>query len=305
MTAPHSSPGCHRQPMTPSARNTRPSMKRTPMSFWAPGPSPRKLPSGMGVTPPKMTTLDTTVLLPDAYLQLTVPGSSTPAKTSHQCVSLAHRPSRRTRRPCPRGHTKSTVPARWCWSLRDPVESRLRRTHHAGSGRARRGTICWSWSPPADAPARHPGSDPRQRPPGRLSTLDWLFPTGRARHQRRYGTVNQAISYGIPIVAAGLSEDKRDANARWRGQGRIDCKPAIRHRKCCAAVRQVVDEPATVSAPKRSLPSSRPTTRHQKSPLSSPISPTPLLRRPDTDCRPLGPGLLKQAAHLVLLESLE
>ena len=58
MTAPRSSPGCHRQPIMASARNTRPSMKRTSMSFWA--PFDRHLEScllGLGVTPPKMTDL--------------------------------------------------------------------------------------------------------------------------------------------------------------------------------------------------------------------------------------------------------
>jgi len=33
-----------------------------------------------------------------------------------------------------------------------------------------------------------------------------------------YGSVNQAMSFGIPLVAAGLTEDKADVNARvaWR-----------------------------------------------------------------------------------------
>jgi MGT family glycosyltransferase len=36
-----------------------------------------------------------------------------------------------------------------------------------------------------------------------------------------YGSVNQALSHGIPIVAAGLTEDKADVNARvaWSGVG--------------------------------------------------------------------------------------
>ncbi len=60
-----------------------------------------------------------------------------------------------------------------------------------------------------------------------------------------YGSVNQALSYGIPIVAAGLTEDKADVNARigWTGAG-IDLKTnnptpdAIR-----AAVRTALDAP--------------------------------------------------------------
>src|SRR6185369_13509119 len=36
-----------------------------------------------------------------------------------------------------------------------------------------------------------------------------------------YGSVNQALSFGIPLVAAGLTEDKADVNARvaWSGVG--------------------------------------------------------------------------------------
>jgi UDP:flavonoid glycosyltransferase YjiC (YdhE family) len=36
-----------------------------------------------------------------------------------------------------------------------------------------------------------------------------------------YGSVNQAMSFGIPLVTAGLTEDKADVNARvaWSGVG--------------------------------------------------------------------------------------
>jgi UDP:flavonoid glycosyltransferase YjiC (YdhE family) len=40
-----------------------------------------------------------------------------------------------------------------------------------------------------------------------------------------YGSVNQAMSFGVPLVSAGLTEDKADVNARvgWSGVG-IDLK---------------------------------------------------------------------------------
>jgi len=36
-----------------------------------------------------------------------------------------------------------------------------------------------------------------------------------------YGSVNQALSFGVPLVTAGLTEDKADVNARvaWSGVG--------------------------------------------------------------------------------------
>ena len=60
-----------------------------------------------------------------------------------------------------------------------------------------------------------------------------------------YGSVNQALSFGVPLVAAGLTEDKADVNARiaWSGAG-IDLgtnnptPEALRR-----AVRTVLDEP--------------------------------------------------------------
>jgi UDP:flavonoid glycosyltransferase YjiC (YdhE family) len=60
-----------------------------------------------------------------------------------------------------------------------------------------------------------------------------------------YGSVNQALSFGIPIVAAGLTEDKADVNARiaWSGAG-IDLKtntPTLDAIQ--AAVRTALDSP--------------------------------------------------------------
>jgi MGT family glycosyltransferase len=60
-----------------------------------------------------------------------------------------------------------------------------------------------------------------------------------------YGSVNQALSFGVPLVTAGLTEDKADVNARvaWSGVG-IDLKtnePTPRALR--TAVRAVLDIP--------------------------------------------------------------
>jgi MGT family glycosyltransferase len=60
-----------------------------------------------------------------------------------------------------------------------------------------------------------------------------------------YGSVNQAMRFGIPLVTAGLTEDKADVNARvaWSGVG-IDLatnKPTPQALR--AAIRTVLDEP--------------------------------------------------------------
>jgi MGT family glycosyltransferase len=61
-----------------------------------------------------------------------------------------------------------------------------------------------------------------------------------------YGSVNQAMSYGIPLVTAGMTEDKADVNVRvaWSGVGvnlatNEPTQDALR-----AAVRTVLDRPA-------------------------------------------------------------
>jgi UDP:flavonoid glycosyltransferase YjiC (YdhE family) len=60
-----------------------------------------------------------------------------------------------------------------------------------------------------------------------------------------YGSVNQAMSFGIPLVTAGMTEDKADVNARvaWSGVGvnlatNEPTPEAIRE-----AVRHVLDRP--------------------------------------------------------------
>jgi len=60
-----------------------------------------------------------------------------------------------------------------------------------------------------------------------------------------YGSVNQALSFGIPIIAAGLTEDKADVNARiaWSGAG-IDLKTNNPTREAIrTAVRTALDTP--------------------------------------------------------------
>jgi UDP:flavonoid glycosyltransferase YjiC (YdhE family) len=60
-----------------------------------------------------------------------------------------------------------------------------------------------------------------------------------------YGSINQAMSFGIPLVTAGLTEDKADVNARvsWSGVG-IDLASNEPSRDVLrTAVRAVLDEP--------------------------------------------------------------
>ncbi len=52
--------------------------------------------------------------------------------------------------------------------------------------------------------------------------FEWLLPkVDLLVTNGGYGTVNQALSYGVPLVTAGLTEDKGEVNARvaWSGAG--------------------------------------------------------------------------------------
>jgi UDP:flavonoid glycosyltransferase YjiC (YdhE family) len=60
-----------------------------------------------------------------------------------------------------------------------------------------------------------------------------------------YGSVNQAMSFGIPLVTAGLTEDKADVNARvaWSGVGIDLASNEPTPQALREAVRSVLDKP--------------------------------------------------------------
>jgi UDP:flavonoid glycosyltransferase YjiC (YdhE family) len=60
-----------------------------------------------------------------------------------------------------------------------------------------------------------------------------------------YGSVNQAMSFGIPLVTAGLTEDKADVNARvaWSGVGIDLGTDAPTPEALRDAIRTVLDKP--------------------------------------------------------------
>jgi UDP:flavonoid glycosyltransferase YjiC (YdhE family) len=92
-----------------------------------------------------------------------------------------------------------------------------------------------------------PGTIPSNARVASFLPFEWLLPRVSVLVTNGgFGSVNQAMSMGIPLVTAGLTEDKADVNARvaWSGVG-IDLttneptQDAIRK-----AVRTVLDQPA-------------------------------------------------------------
>jgi UDP:flavonoid glycosyltransferase YjiC (YdhE family) len=204
---------------------------------------------GMGIEEPTMSMFDSTVLLPDAFLQLTVPSFEFPREHLPTSVRFVGTP--------PILPNQAPLPP---WA--DDLDGSCR-VVMVTQGTLSNHDFSELVVPTLAALAREPDVLVVVTAGGRSSTtipapipdnarladylpLDWLFPKVDALVTNGgYGTVNQALSYGVPVVGAGLSEDKPDVNARvaWSGVG-IDLQtntpgPEALH----AAVRQVLGEP--------------------------------------------------------------
>jgi MGT family glycosyltransferase len=83
----------------------------------------------------------------------------------------------------------------------------------------------------------------------RLATylpFDWILPKADVFVTNGgYGSVNQAMSFGIPLVTAGLTEDKADVNARvaWSGVGINLATNEPTPQALREAIRTVLDKP--------------------------------------------------------------
>jgi UDP:flavonoid glycosyltransferase YjiC (YdhE family) len=74
--------------------------------------------------------------------------------------------------------------------------------------------------------------------------FEWMLPrTDVLVTNGGYGSVNQALCFAVPLVAAGLTEDKADVNARiaWSGAGIDLATNAPTPQALREAVRTVLD----------------------------------------------------------------
>ena len=203
----------------------------------------------IGVEAPTVSMFDSTVLLPDAYLQLTVPSFEFHRKQLPSTVRFVGTP--------PILPNEAPQPP-WADDL-DGSRKVVMVTQGTLSNHDFSELVAPTLAALADEPdvlvvvtaggrssEAIPGPIPDNARLADFLPLDWLFPKLDVLVTNGgYGTVNQALSYGIPIVGAGASEDKPDVNARvaWSGVG-IDLQTntptaaALR-----AAVRHVLDNP--------------------------------------------------------------
>ena len=180
--------------------------------------------SDLGVRPLSMTLFDSVVALADAYLQLTVPSFEFPRSFPPSVHFIGALPIIPNQAPLPSwAHeldgsrkvvlvTQGTVANHDFGLLIAPTLAALANEPDllvvvTAGGRSI-----------DDIPGPIPGN-------ARLASylpFEWLLPKVDVLVTNGgYGSVNQALSFGVPLVTAGLTEDKADVNVRvaWSGIG--------------------------------------------------------------------------------------
>jgi len=201
---------------------------------------------GLGTSP--MALFDLVVKLADAYLQLTVPSFEFPRKLPPSVHFVGTPPIIPHQAPLPPWAgdldgsrktilvTQGTVANHDFGLLVAPALAGL-------ADEPDLLVVVTTGGRPVDA---IPGSIP---PNARLASylpFEWMLPkTNVFVTNGGYGSVNQAMSFGIPIVSAGLTEDKADVNARiaWAGVGINLATNQPAPQTLREAVRAVLDRP--------------------------------------------------------------
>jgi MGT family glycosyltransferase len=202
----------------------------------------------MGVGALSMTLFDSVVELADDYLQLSVPGFEFPREVPPNVRFIGAMPIIPNQAP---------VPA-WAGELGD-----TRKVVLVTQGTVANHDFGLLVGPTMAALADEPdvlvvvtaGGRPVEAIPGPIPSnvriasylpFEWILPRADVLVTNGgYGSVNQALSYGLPLVAAGLTEDKADVNMRvgWSGVGINLATNEPTPRMLREAVRTVLDTP--------------------------------------------------------------
>jgi UDP:flavonoid glycosyltransferase YjiC (YdhE family) len=202
----------------------------------------------LGVGPLSMPPFDSGVELADAYLQLTAPSFEFPRELPPSVHFVGAPPIIPNQAPLPSwAHeldgsrkvvlvTQGTVANHDLGLLIGPTLAALANEPDLL-------VIATAGGRPIDA---IPGPIPSN---ARLATylpFDWVLPKADVFVTNGgYGSVNQAMSFGIPLVTAGLTEDKADVNARvaWSGVGINLATNEPTPQALREAIRTVLDKP--------------------------------------------------------------
>src|ERR1700719_2619033 len=202
----------------------------------------------LGVGPLSTTVFDAVVELADAYMQLTVPSFEFPRDIPPSVHFIGALPIIPNQAPLPA----------WAYELDGSrkvvlVTQGTLANHNFGlliaptlaalANEPDLLLVATAGGRPIDA---IPGPIPKNARLASYLPFEWMLPKVDVLVTNGgYGSVNQAMSFGIPLVTAGLTEDKADVNARvaWSGVG-IDLATneptpqALRD-----AIRTVLDKP--------------------------------------------------------------
>ena len=201
-----------------------------------------------GVGPLSMTLFDSVVELADAYLQLTVPSFEFPRDIPPSVHFIGALPIIPNQAPLPSwaheldGSRKVVLVTQGTVANHD-FGLLIAPTLAALANEPDLLVVVTAGGRPIDA---IPGPIPSNARLASYLPFEWVLPKVDVFVTNGgYGSVNQAMSFGIPLVTAGLTEDKADVNARvaWSGVG-IDLATneptpqALRE-----AIRTVLDKP--------------------------------------------------------------
>jgi UDP:flavonoid glycosyltransferase YjiC (YdhE family) len=202
----------------------------------------------LGVGPLSMTLFESVVDLADAYLQLTVPSFEFPREIPSTVHFVGTPPIIPNQVPLPYWAdeldgsrkvvlvTQGTLANYNFGLLIGPTLAALAEERDLL-------VIATAGGRPVDA---IPGPVPGNARLAQYLPFEWVLPKVDVFVTNGgYGSVNQAMSHGIPLVTAGLTEDKADVNARvgWSGIGINLATNAPTPQALRQAVRNVLDKP--------------------------------------------------------------
>jgi MGT family glycosyltransferase len=203
---------------------------------------------GLGVGPLPMTLFDSVVGLADAYMQLSVPSFEFPRAFPPSVHFIGSLPIIPNQAPLPSwaheldGSRKIVLVTQGTFANHN-FGLLIAPTLAALADEPDLLVVVTAGGRPLDA---IPGPIPSNARVASYLPFEWLLPEVDAFVTNGgYGSVNQALSFGIPLVTAGLTEDKADVNARvaWSGVGIDLATNEATPEALREAIRTVLDKP--------------------------------------------------------------
>src|SRR5260370_5495134 len=178
----------------------------------------------LGVGPLSMPLFDAVVELADAYMQLTVPSFEFPRDIPPSVHFIGALPIIPNQAPLPAWASELDGSRKVVLVTQGTLANHnfgllIAPTLTARANEPDLLVVVTAGGRPIDA---IPGPVPGNAHLASYLPFEWMLPKVDVFVTNGgYGSGNQAMSYGIPLVAAGLTEDKADVNARiaWSGGG--------------------------------------------------------------------------------------